>query len=124
VRGARPESGAWRAALEATTNPERQVRVDEIALVVGSDDGRQLLKSPSTGLLMRHSNAMPANRCLIRWPMTGGGPDGPHAEPRVEQLLDHGLSELSEREREVLGGRFGYMTASPKRWKSLPIAWG
>jgi RNA polymerase nonessential primary-like sigma factor len=37
----------------------------------------------------------------------------------VEQLLDHGLAELSEREREVLAGRYGLRDREPETLEVL-----
>jgi RNA polymerase nonessential primary-like sigma factor len=42
----------------------------------------------------------------------------------VEQLLEQGLSELSEREREVLAGRYGLHDAEPETLEALAARLG
>ena len=46
-------------------------------------------------------------------------PDGLALRHEVERLLEHGLGELNEREREVLSGRFGLGDREPERLEVL-----
>jgi RNA polymerase nonessential primary-like sigma factor len=54
---------------------------------------------------------MPALRCSTAWPTS-------------RQLLETGLSELNEREREVLAGRFGLHDREPETLEDLAARLG
>ncbi len=51
-------------------------------------------------------------------------PMGPTLIREVEQLLNHGLSELNDREREVLSGRYGLRDREPETLEVLAARMG
>jgi len=112
-----------RRALEATTNPERQVRVDEIALVVGrpATEVAELLKFAELPASLDAPLERDAGESMLDTVADDHAVDpmGLTLSREVEQLLDHGLSELSEREREVLSGRFGLHDREPETLEVL-----
>jgi RNA polymerase nonessential primary-like sigma factor len=119
-----------RRALEALASSdagERVVRVEEIAGMVGrpTHEVVELLR------LAEQPTSLDAP--VERHPGEGGGEtmldgvaDDGASDPmsltlsnEVERLLEHGLDELSEREREVVSGRYGLQDREPETLETL-----
>jgi RNA polymerase nonessential primary-like sigma factor len=119
-----------RRALESAASVagiDRAVRADEVAAAVGRPvhEVNELLRHAElpTSLdapIERFSTDNAAESVL------DGVPDGGAGDPmsltlanEVERLLDHGLHELNEREREVLAGRYGLGDREPETLEVL-----
>lgn len=115
-----------RRALEAATahaDGEQQVRVEDIALRIGRpvQEVAELLKFAETPT----SLDVPLDRDGTESMLDSVADDGA-SDPvnltlhnEVELLLQHGLQELSEREREVLAGRYGLHDREPETLEVL-----
>jgi len=118
-----------RRALEAESgrgiNGDRPVRVDEIALALGRpvQEVQELLKfaeQPASldAPLERNTEASESMLDTVADDQATD-PLGLTLSHEVEQLLDHGLSELNDREREVLAGRYGLRDREPETLEVL-----
>jgi RNA polymerase nonessential primary-like sigma factor len=115
-----------RRALEAGAaqhDGEQQVRVEDIALRIGRpvQEVAELLKFAETPT----SLDVPLDRDGTESMLDSVADDGA-SDPvsltlhnEVELLLQHGLQELSEREREVLAGRYGLHDREPETLEVL-----
>src|SRR5436309_5918556 len=113
-----------RRALEAVVarGGDRPVRVDEIAESLGRpvQEVAELLKfaeQPTSLDAPLERNAADAGSESMLDTVADDqatDPMGLTLSHEVEQLLDHGLSELNEREREVLSGRYGLRDREPE----------
>ena len=118
-----------RRALEAqaTRGTERPVRVDEIATALGRpvQEVAELLRfaeQPTSLDAPLERNASDAGSESMLDTVADDqatDPMGLTLSHEVEQLLDHGLSELNEREREVLSGRYGLRDREPETLEVL-----
>jgi RNA polymerase nonessential primary-like sigma factor len=118
-----------RRALEAEVarNGDRPVRVDEIADALGRpvQEVSELLKfaeQPTSLDAPLERNASEAGGESMLDTVADDqatDPMGLTLSHEVEQLLDHGLSELNEREREVLAGRYGLRDREPETLEVL-----
>jgi len=118
-----------RRALEAQAarGGDRPVRVDEIADVLGRpvQEVAELLKfaeQPTSLDAPLERNASDAGSESMLDTVADDqatDPMGLTLSHEVEQLLDHGLSELNEREREVLSGRYGLRDREPETLEVL-----
>ena len=112
-----------RRALEAEVarNADRSVRVDEIADALGRpvQEVAELLKfaeQPTSLDAPLERNASEAGSESMLDTVADDqatDPMGLTLSHEVGQLLDHGLSELNDREREVLTGRYGLRDREP-----------
>ena len=118
-----------RRALEAEVarSADRPVRVDEIADALGRpvQEVAQLLKfaeQPTSLDAPLERNASEAGSESMLDTVADDqatDPMGLTLSHEVGQLLDHGLSELNEREREVLTGRYGLRDREPETLEVL-----
>jgi RNA polymerase nonessential primary-like sigma factor len=118
-----------RRALEAVVarGGDRPVRVDEIAESLGRpvQEVAELLKfaeQPTSLDAPLERNAADAGSESMLDTVADDqatDPMGLTLSHEVEQLLDHGLSELNEREREVLSGRYGLRDREPETLEVL-----
>jgi len=117
-----------RRALETASaheSPGRPVRVEDIAHAVGrpSVEVEELLRfaelpaSLDAPLERDHSESM----IEMVADEHASDPVGLTLSHEVEQLLDHGLHALSEREREVLAGRYGLGDREPETLEVLAV---
>jgi RNA polymerase nonessential primary-like sigma factor len=120
-----------RRALEAQANDpvkgERPVRVEDVAAAVGRPvrEVSELLRfaEQPTSLdapLERHSAENGAESMLDSVADDGSSdPMSLTLSNEVERLLEHGLDELNDREREVLAGRYGLRDREPETLEVL-----
>jgi RNA polymerase nonessential primary-like sigma factor len=120
-----------RRALEAQANDgldrERQVRVEDVAAAVGRPvrEVSELLRfaEQPTSLdapLERHPSDNGSESVLDTVADDGASdPMSLTLSNEVERLLENGLDELNEREREVLAGRFGLRDREPETLEVL-----
>lgn len=120
-----------RRALEAQVgnglNGDRQVRVEDVAAAVGRPvrEVSELLRfaEQPTSLdapLERHPSENASESLLDSVADDGASdPMSLTLSNEVERLLEHGLDELSEREREVLAGRYGLRDREPETLEVL-----
>ena len=118
-----------RRALEAesTRSADRPVRVDEIAESLGRpvQEVAELLKfaeqPTSLDAPLERNAADSGGESMLDTVADDQATDpmGLTLSREVEQLLDHGLSELNEREREVLSGRYGLRDREPETLEVL-----
>ncbi len=120
-----------RRALEARmpdgTESERQVRVEDVAAALGRP------VQEVTDLLRFAEQPASLDAPLDRNPADGGSEslldsvaDDGASDPmsltlsnEVDRLLEHGLDELNDREREVLAGRYGLRDREPETLEVL-----
>jgi RNA polymerase nonessential primary-like sigma factor len=118
-----------RRALEAATSRgnggDRPVRVDEIAEALGRPvqevaDLLRFAEQPASldAPLERNADASESMLDTVADDQAMD-PLGLTLSHEVEQLLDHGLSELNDREREVLAGRYGLRDREPETLEVL-----
>jgi RNA polymerase nonessential primary-like sigma factor len=116
-----------RRALEAQSSRnidgDRPVRVDAIALMVGRpvQEVSDLLKFAEQPTSLDAPLERDAGESMIDTVADDQATDpmGLTLSHEVEQLLNHGLSELNEREREVLAGRYGLQDREPETLEVL-----
>ncbi len=117
-----------RRALEAEaarTNGDRPVRVEDIAGVLGCpvQDVADLLRyaEQPTSLDAPLERNAEASESMLDTVADDQATDplGLTLSHEVEQLLNHGLSELNDREREVLAGRYGLRDREPETLEVL-----
>lgn len=120
-----------RRALEAQVgdrlNGDRQVRVEDVAAAVGRpvQEVTELLRfaEQPTSLdapIERHPSDNNAESLLDSVADDGSSdPMSLTLSNEVERLLEHGLDELSDREREVLAGRYGLRDREPETLEVL-----
>jgi RNA polymerase nonessential primary-like sigma factor len=120
-----------RRALEAQANDgldrERQVRVEDVAAAVGRPvrEVSELLRfaEQPTSLdapLERHPSDNGSESVLDTVADDGASdPMSLTLSNEVERLLENGLDELNEREREVLAGRYGLRDREPETLEVL-----
>ena len=120
-----------RRALEAqagnAANGDRAVRVEDVAAAVGRPvrEVTELLRfaEQPTSLdapIERHPSDSNAESVLDSVADDGASdPMSLTLSNEVERLLEHGLDELNEREREVLAGRYGLRDREPETLEVL-----
>lgn len=120
-----------RRALEAqmgdALNGDRQVRVEDVAAAVGRPvhEVSELLRfaEQPTSLdapIERHPSESGSESLLDSVADDGASdPMSLTLSNEVERLLEHGLDELSDREREVLAGRYGLRDREPETLEVL-----
>jgi len=119
-----------RRALEAEaargSNGDRPVRVEEIAAaldmpVQNVSDLLKYAEQPASLDAPLERNATDAAESMLDTVADDQATDplGLTLSREVEQLLNHGLSELNEREREVLAGRYGLRDREPETLEVL-----
>jgi RNA polymerase nonessential primary-like sigma factor len=114
-----------RRALETRSGHDghRPVRVEDIAHAVGRPVGEvdELLKFAElpASLDAPLERDHPESMMEMVADEQATDPVGLTLSHEVEQLLDHGLHELSEREREVLSGRYGLGDREPETLEVL-----
>jgi RNA polymerase nonessential primary-like sigma factor len=117
-----------RRALEAegarkATNGDRPVRVEEIAFVLQRpvQEVSELLKFAEQPASLDAPLERDAGESMLDTVADDQATDpmGLTLSHEVEQLLNHGLSELNEREREVLSGRYGLRDREPETLEVL-----
>jgi RNA polymerase nonessential primary-like sigma factor len=115
-----------RRALEgATTHPdgEQQVRVEDIALRIGRPvhEVAELLKFAETPTSLDAPLDRDGTESMLDSVADDGAGDPVNLtlHNEVELLLQHGLEELSDREREVLSGRYGLHDREPETLEVL-----
>jgi RNA polymerase nonessential primary-like sigma factor len=117
-----------RRALEAegartSMNGDRPVRVEEIASVLQRpvQEVSDLLKFAEQPASLDAPLERDAGESMLDTVADEQATDpmGLTLSHEVEQLLNHGLSELNEREREVLSGRYGLRDREPETLEVL-----
>lgn len=117
-----------RRALEAegartSMNGDRPVRVEEIASVLQRpvQEVSELLKFAEQPASLDAPLERDAGESMLDTVADDQATDpiGLTLSHEVEQLLNHGLSELNEREREVLSGRYGLRDREPETLEVL-----
>lgn len=117
-----------RRALEAqgsrtSINGDRPVRVEEIASVLQRpvQEVSDLLKFAEQPASLDAPLERDAGESMLDTVADDQATDpmGLTLSHEVEQLLNHGLSELNEREREVLSGRYGLRDREPETLEVL-----
>jgi len=117
-----------RRALEAegartSMNGDRPVRVEEIASVLQRpvQEVSELLKFAEQPASLDAPLERDAGESMLDTVADEQATDpmGLTLSHEVEQLLNHGLSELNEREREVLSGRYGLRDREPETLEVL-----
>jgi len=120
-----------RRALEAESGrngrPDKPVRVEDVAAAVGRpvqevSDLLRFSELPTSldAPLERHAADNNAESMLDSVADDGASdPMSLALSNEVEQLLNHGLDELNEREREVLAGRYGLHDREPETLEVL-----
>jgi RNA polymerase nonessential primary-like sigma factor len=125
-----------RRALEASaagsTDAERAIRVEDVAAAVGRPvrevtELMRLAEQPASldAPMDRHATDGAAESIL------DGVADDGASDPmsltlsnEVDRLLEHGLDELNQREREVLEGRYGLRDREPETLETLAARLG
>jgi RNA polymerase nonessential primary-like sigma factor len=116
---------ARRALEAATTHPdgEQQVRVEDIALRIGRPvhEVAELLKFAETPTSLDAPLDRDGTESMLDSVADDGAGDPVNLtlHNEVELLLQHGLEELSDREREVLSGRYGLHDREPETLEVL-----
>jgi len=119
-----------RRALEAAAgskHPERAVRDEDVAAAVGRPvhEVAELLRfaeQPTSLDAPMDRGAGDANSESVLDGVADDGSTDPMSltlSNEVERLLEHGLDELNEREREVLAGRYGLHDREPETLEVL-----
>jgi RNA polymerase nonessential primary-like sigma factor len=117
-----------RRALEADGarrghDGERPVRVDEIAALLNRpvQEVSDLLKFAEQPASLDAPLERDAGESMLDTVADDQATDpmGLTLSREVEELLNHGLSELNEREREVLAGRYGLRDREPETLEVL-----
>lgn len=115
-----------RRSLEASTpraDGEQQVRVEDIALRIGRPVHvvAELLKFAETPTSLDAPLDHEGTESMLDSVADDGAGDPVNLtlHNEVEVLLQHGLEELSEREREVLAGRYGLHDREPETLEVL-----
>ena len=120
-----------RRALEAAASSQglgdRTVRIEALAAALGRpvqevSDLLKLAELPaSLDAPFEHGPGEQGGDSLLDSVADTGAtdPDGLALRHEVERLLEHGLGELNEREREVLSGRFGLGDREPETLEVL-----
>ncbi len=115
------------ATLRASGGDDAQPRVEDVAAVVGrpvqevSNLLRYAEQPTSLDAPLDRSQPDGHSDALID-SVADDGANDPMAfalNSEVERLLDHGLNELNEREREVLAGRYGLRDREPETLEVL-----
>jgi RNA polymerase nonessential primary-like sigma factor len=123
---------ALEAAAAGTPQGERPVRVEDVAAALGRpvrevSELMRFAEQPASldAPMDRHAADGGAESIL-----DGLGDDG-SSDPmsltltnEVERLLEHGLDELNQREREVLEGRYGLRDREPETLETLAARLG
>ena len=114
-----------RRALEAsaTRDEGKSVRVEEVAAMLGRPvaEVAELLKFAELPASLDAPLERDNSESMIDMVADDQATDpmGLTLSREVEQLLNHGLEELSEREREVLAGRYGLHDREPETLEVL-----
>lgn len=114
-----------RRALESRSSidGEKPVRVEEVAATLGRpvDEVAELLKFAELPASLDAPLERDNSESMLDMVADdqAADPMGLTLSHEVEQLLNHGLEELSEREREVLAGRYGLRDREPETLEVL-----
>jgi RNA polymerase nonessential primary-like sigma factor len=117
-----------RRALETASAhelPGRPVRVEDIAHAVGrpASEVEELLRFAELPASLDAPLERDSSESMMEMVADehASDPVGLTLSHEVEQLLDHGLHALSEREREVLSGRYGLGDREPETLEVLAV---